>query len=95
MMSCLHHTNAKQTMMTWCSCNANTNAIMSPHSCGMNGTQNANDVMMMCHASHVNLVTSHLACASHACMNGACAQNKYGASKYPSGLACTQADLNL
>ena len=33
MMSCLHHANTKQTMMTWCSGNANTNDIMPHHSC--------------------------------------------------------------
>ena len=37
MMSCLHHANVKQTMMMWCSSNANTNDIMPPHS--YNGIQ--------------------------------------------------------
>ena len=41
-------------------------------------------------ASYVNLVASCLAC-----MHGAHALYKYGVSKYPSGLACTQADSNL
>ena len=32
MMSCVHHANAKQTMMIWCLSNMNTNEIMAPHS---------------------------------------------------------------
>ena len=32
MMSYLHHANAKQTMMMWCSSNVNTYDIMPPHS---------------------------------------------------------------
>ena len=56
---------------------------------------NANDIMMMWFALFVNLVTSHLACAMLTCMHGAHALNKYGMSKYPSGLACMQADSIL
>ena len=36
-----------------------------------------------------------MACMSHTCMHGACAPIKYGMPKYPTGLACTQADSNL
>ena len=32
MMSCLHHADVKQTMMTWSSSNVNTNYVMPPHS---------------------------------------------------------------
>ena len=56
---------------------------------------NANDIMMTWFALYANLVTSHLACALHAYMHVTCALNKYGVSKYPSGLTCTQANLNL
>ena len=56
---------------------------------------NADDVMMMWFALFANLVMSHLACASCMCMHGAWALYKYGASKYPSGLACMQADSNI
>ena len=56
---------------------------------------NANDIMMTWFALFVNLVMSHLACTLCACMHGTHALNKYGASKYLSGLACMQADLNL
>ena len=56
---------------------------------------NTNDLMMMWFALFANVVTSHLACTSRTCMHGACALNKCGTSKYPSGLACTQANSNL
>ena len=56
---------------------------------------NADDVMMMWFTLFVNLVTSHLACVMCAHMHDTCALNKYGASKYLSGLACMQADSNL
>ena len=56
---------------------------------------NANDIMMMWFTLYVTLVTSHLACTSCTQVHGACALNKYGTYKYPSGLGCTQADLNL
>ena len=56
---------------------------------------NANHVMMTEFTLFANLVLSHLACVSCACMYGTCALNKYGMSKYLSGLACTQANLNL
>ena len=36
----------------------------------------------------------HIACM-HVCMHGAHALNEYGVPKYPSGLACMQADSNL
>ena len=45
-------------------------------------------IMMTWFALHVNIVVSHLACTSCACMHGAYAL-------YLSGLACMQADLNL
>ena len=54
-----------------------------------------NDIMMTWLALFVNLVTSHLACASCVHVHGACALYIYGVPKYPSGLACTQADSNL
>ena len=53
------------------------------------------DIMMMWFTLFVNPVTSCLACAVCTCVHGACAPNKYGASKYMSGLACMQAELNL
>ena len=56
---------------------------------------NANDVMMMWFALFANPVTSCLPCLLHMHMHGTCALNQYGASKYPSGLACMQADLIL
>ena len=56
---------------------------------------NANDVMMTWLASYVSLVTSCLACATHVHVHDTCALNKYGASKYLSGLACIQAESNL
>ena len=42
-----------------------------------------------------NLVSSHLVCTSHVHVHRTHALNKYGMSKYPSGLACMQADFNL
>ena len=56
---------------------------------------NANDVMMMSFTLFASLVKSCLACTSHACMHGTCALVKYGTSKYLSGLAWMQANLNL
>ena len=56
---------------------------------------NANDVMMMWFALFAKLATSCLPCLSHAHMHGTCALNKYGASKYLSGLTCMQADYLL
>ena len=56
---------------------------------------NTNDIMMMWFTLFVNLVTSHLACALHALVHGAHALYKYDMSKYLSGLACLQADLNI
>ena len=56
---------------------------------------NTDDIMMTWFALFANLVTSHLACKSCTSMHGTHAQNKNGASKYLSGLACMQADLNL
>ena len=74
----------------------NTNDVMPPliptwHEWNMN----ANDVMMMWFTLFANLVTSSQACQSCTHMHGAHALYIYGASKYPSGLACTQANLNL
>ena len=34
MMPCQRHSNVKQTMMMWCSWNANTNDVMPPDSYG-------------------------------------------------------------
>ena len=56
---------------------------------------NIDDIMMTWFTLFANLVTSCLACAMSAYMHGTCALNKYGASKYWSGLACTQPDSNL
>ena len=56
---------------------------------------NADDVIMMWFALFANLAMSCLACVSCMCMHGACDLYKYGASKYPSGLAFMQANLNL
>ena len=56
---------------------------------------NIDGIMMTWFTLFTNLVTSCLACAMSACMHGTCALNKYGASKYWSGLACTQPDSNL
>ena len=55
----------------------------------------ANDIMMTWFTFYANLVMSCLACMMCACMHGACPLHKYGASKYPSGLVCMQADSNL
>ena len=41
------------------------------------------------------LVMSGHACMVHSCVHGACALCKTSTSKYLSGLACTQAELNL
>ena len=95
MMTCLCHVDAKQTMRMWCSCNVNTNGIMQPYSSWHEWNANSNDVMMTGFASFVNLGMSCLAYAMHTDMHGACALHRYGTSKYQSGLACTQADLNL
>ena len=56
---------------------------------------NTNDIMMTWFTLFANLRTSHLACVSYACMHGTCTLYKFGVSKYPSGLACMQADSNL
>ena len=53
---------------------------------------NTGDVMITWFTLFANLVMSHLACTSHAHVHGTHVLNKYGASKYPSGLACMQAD---
>ena len=98
MMTCLCHVDAKQTMRMWCSCNVNTNGIMQPYSSWHEWNTNSNDVMMTGFTSFVNLGMSclaYLAYAMHTDMHGAGALHKYGTSKYQSGLACTQADLNL
>ena len=54
---------------------------------------NAGDIMVTWFASYMNLVTSCWACASCACMHGACALRKMGAFKYLNGLM--PAKLNL
>ena len=46
---------------------------------------NAGDVMVTWFAYDVNLVTSRWACMSRACMHGAHAITKMGASKYSNG----------
>ena len=56
---------------------------------------NANDVMMTWFTSYANLVMSHLACITCTCVHGAHALCKNSMSKYPSGLACMQANSNL
>ena len=56
---------------------------------------NTSDVMVSWFAIFANLVMTHLACLLCAHVHGACALNKNGRHKYPSGLAFTQADLNL
>ena len=56
---------------------------------------NTDDVMMMWFVLYANLVMTCLAFMMHAHMHGTHALNKYGASKYPSGLACMQANLKL
>ena len=48
---------------------------------------NADDIMMTWFTSYVNLVMSCLACMLHVHMHGTCALNRYGMSKYLSGLA--------
>ena len=52
---------------------------------------NADDVMTKWFTLYVNPVTSHLACTMHA-IHALC---RTRASKYFSGLACMQADVNL
>ena len=56
---------------------------------------NADDIIVMWFTLFANLAMSCLACMSHMHMHGAHALNKCGASKYPSDLACMQANLNL
>ena len=56
---------------------------------------NVDDVMMMWIVLFDNFVTSHLAYMPHACMHGTCSLNKYGMSKYLSGLVCMQVNSNL
>ena len=56
---------------------------------------NAGDVMVTWLASYANLVTSHWACASCACMHGTHAIIQMGASKYLNCLMGMPADLNL
>ena len=56
---------------------------------------NAGDIMVMWFTLFANLVISCLACVSQVNVHGAYALNKNDTPKYPSGLAFTQADLNL
>ena len=56
---------------------------------------NAGDIMVTWYASYANLVMSHWAFVPHTCVHGTCGLSKHGTPKYPSGLAFTQADLNL
>ena len=86
MMSCLHHANAKCSLpMTSC------HLIPTWHTWNVN----ADDIMVTWFALFAILVMSHLASTLHMCVYGTCAVYKDGASKYLSGLAFTQADLNL
>ena len=55
--------------------------------------QSCHDDMVF--ALYANLVMLCLACTMCVHVHGACALNKNGVSKYPSGLACTQANSNL
>ena len=59
--------------------------------CFMNGT-NADDIMMTWFGF---LVTSHLAYMMHMHMHGTHDLYKTSTSKYLSGLACMQTDMNL
>ena len=63
MMSCLHHANAKQMMMTWCVMKCET-PMMSCHLIPTwhEWNMNADDIMMTWLALYANLVTSCLAC---------------------------------
>ena len=54
---------------------------------------NADDITMTWLALYANLVTSHVACMMHECMDGTHALCKNNMSKYLS--ACMQADSNL
>ena len=69
MMSCLHHTDVKQTMIT-----PMTSCHLIPTWQKWNA--NADDVMMTWFTLFVNLVLSYLAYASCAHVHGVCALNK-------------------
>ena len=78
MMSCLSHHPVMQTMMTWCSCKADTNDVMPPHSDVAQMNTNAGDIMVTWIAPYMNFVMSHWACTSCTCMHGTCAISKMG-----------------
>ena len=67
--------------MIWCSCNANTNDVMPPHSYVYQWDMN---VSWCCGSLYVQ-----------ACRHGPHALTIYGIPKYLSGLVCMQANLNL
>ena len=92
MMSCLHSPHAMQTMMMWCSYNANTN---SPLSYVAQMKCECWCVMVTWFTSYANLVMSHWACALLMHMHGAHAIIKMGTLKYSNGLMGMPADLNL
>ena len=56
---------------------------------------NPNDIMMMLFTLHANLVMSCLPCPMCVHIHGACALCRTSISKYMSGLAYMQPDLNL
>ena len=56
---------------------------------------NTNDIMMTWFTLYVNMVKSHQACTTCIHVHGTGALCKTSTSKYLSGLACTQAHMNL
>ena len=60
-----------------------------------NRNANAGDVMVMCLALYVNLVTSQWACASRVHMHSTHAIIKMGSPKYSNGLTGMPANSNL
>ena len=95
MMSCLHHPHVIQTMMMWCSYNANTNESCHLISTWHEWNANLCDITVTCFASYANLVMSRWACASCTCMHGTHAIIKMGASKYLNGMMGMPANSNL
>ena len=82
-------------MMTWCSFNVNTNAVMPPYSYMAQMECKCSDVMVMWVASNANLVTSQWACMSHMCVHGTCAIITMGMLNYLNSLMGMPADSNL
>ena len=74
MMSCLHHVNVKQTMMT--SSLHGVHTMQTPMtSCHISQTWqeltvNPNDIMLIWFMLYVNLMTSHWVCTTCACADG-------------------------